>query len=135
MISDHIRMYLNLLYKVFSFDCDTVTKLYGLPPDVCSLPSFEAGLAIEDDYPKIGCCMLTSNMPCDSSIMTSMIQDRRIGLPTQQLNVPLRWKREDVQEYAVEEILSAIDFIEKHTGMDESPLDASLLQFEDDDSW
>lgn len=92
-------------------------ELYGLPSDVCSLPSFEAGLAIEDDYPKIGCCMLTSNMPCDSSIMTSMIQDRRIGLPTQQLNVPLRWKREDVQEYAVDEILSAISFIEKHTGM------------------
>ena len=45
-------------------------ELYGLPSDVCSLPSFEAGLAIEDDYPKIGCCMLTSNMPCDSSIMT-----------------------------------------------------------------
>lgn len=94
------------------------SELYGLPADVCPLPSFEAGLAIEDDYPKIGCCMLTSNMPCDSSIMTSMIQDRRIGLPTQQLNVPLRWKRGDVQEYAIAEILSAIEFLEKQTGME-----------------
>ena len=92
-------------------------ELYGLPADVCSLPSFEAGLAVEDDFPKIGCCMITSNMPCDSSIMTSMIQDRRIGLPTQPLNVPLRWKRDDVQEYAVAEILSAIEFLEKQTGM------------------
>ncbi len=92
------------------------TELYGLPADVCPLPSFEAGLAIEDDFPKIGCCMLTSNMPCDGSIMTSMIQDRRIGLPTQVLNVPLRWKREEVQDYAVEEILSAIRFLEQQTG-------------------
>ncbi len=91
-------------------------ELYGLPADVCPLPSFEAGLAIEDDYPKIGSCMVTSNMPCDSSIMTSMIQDRRTGLPTQPLNVPLRWKREDVQDYGVAEILSAIEFIEKQTG-------------------
>lgn len=91
-------------------------ELYGLPADVCSLPSFEAGLAIEDDYPKIGSCMVTSNMPCDSSIMTSMIQDRHTGLPTQPLNVPLRWKRQEVQDYAVEEILSAIAFIEEQTG-------------------
>ena len=60
--------------------------------------------------------MVTSNMPCDGSIMTSMLQDRRTGLPTQPLNVPLRWKRQEVQEYAVEEILSAIAFIEKQTG-------------------
>jgi len=92
------------------------SELYGLPADVCPLPSFEAGLAIEDDYPKIGCCMISCNMPCDGSIMTTPIQDRRHGLPTQPLNVPLRWKREEVQEYAVAEILSAIEFIEKHTG-------------------
>ena len=28
-------------------------------------------------------------------------QDRRTGLKTQPLNVPLRWKREEVQDYAV----------------------------------
>ena len=93
------------------------SEIYGLPADVCPLPSFEAGLAIEDDFPKIGCCMLTSNMPCDGSIMTSMIQDRRIGLPSQVLNVPLRWKEDEVQDYAVQEILSAIGFLEEQTGL------------------
>ncbi|MCQ2566868.1 MAG: 2-hydroxyacyl-CoA dehydratase family protein [Mogibacterium sp.] len=92
------------------------SEIHGLPADVCPLPSFEAGLAIEDDFPKIGCCMLTSNMPCDGSIMTTMIQDRRIGLPTNVLNVPLRWLRDEVQEYAVAEFEEAIKFIEDHTG-------------------
>ena len=92
------------------------SELYGLPADVCPLPSFEAGLAIEDDFPKIGCCMLTSNMPCDGSIMTTMLQERRIDLPSQVLNVPLRWKEDEVQDYAVGEITSAIEFLEKHTG-------------------
>ena len=92
------------------------SELYGLPADVCPLPSLEAGVAIDDDYPKIGCCMLSCNMPCDGSIMTTPIQDRRHGLPVQPLNVPLRWLRDEVQEYAVAEMLSAIEFVEKHTG-------------------
>lgn len=92
------------------------SEIHGLPADVCPLPSFEAGLAIEDDFPKIGCCMLTSNMPCDGSIMTTMLQDRRIGLPTMPLNIPLRWTREEAQEYAVAEFMSGIEFIEQHTG-------------------
>ena len=89
---------------------------YGLPADVCSLPSLEAGIAIEDDYPKLGCCFVSTNMPCDGSIMTNTIQDRRYDLPTHVLNIPLRWKREDVQEYAVEEYRTAIEFMEKETG-------------------
>ena len=93
------------------------SELHGLPADVCPLPSFEAGVAIEDDYPKIGCCMITCNMPCDGSIMTTAVQDRRHGLPTHPLNVPLRWLQDEVQEYAVEEILETIRFIEEKTGM------------------
>jgi len=95
----------------------TQSELHGLPADVCPLPSFEAGVAIEDDYPRIGCCMVTCNMPCDGSIMTSAVQDRRHGLPTHPLNVPLRWLQDEVQDYAIEEILDTIRFIEKHTGM------------------
>jgi len=95
----------------------TTCEVHGLPADVCPLPSFEAGIGIEDDFPKIGCCMLSSNMPCDGSIMTTMLQDRRIGLPTQPLNIPLRWTRDEVQEYAVAELMSGIEFIEEHTGM------------------
>ena len=93
------------------------SELYGLPADVCPLPSFEAGVAIEDDFPKIGCCMLTCNMPCDGSIMTTAVQDRRHGLPTHPLNVPLRWLQDEVQDYAVEELLSAIRWLEDQTGM------------------
>ena len=92
------------------------SELYGLPADVCPLPSYEAGVAIEDDFPKIGCCMLSCNMPCDGSIMTTAVQYRRHGLPEQPINIPLRWLRDDVQEYAVEEFKSAVEFLEEHTG-------------------
>ena len=93
------------------------SESYGLPADVCPLPSLEAGVAIEDDYPKIASpCFISCNMPCDGSIMTSALQDRRLGLPTHVLNVPLRWKRENVQEYAVAEYKDCIKFIEEQTG-------------------
>ena len=39
------------------------SEMRGLPADVCPLPSFEAGVAIDDDFPKIGACMLTCNCP------------------------------------------------------------------------
>lgn len=92
------------------------TESYGLPADVCPLPSLEAGVAIDDDFPRIGSCFVTCNMPCDGSIMTTTIQDRHFKLPTIPLNIPLRWKREDVQEYAVEEYKSIIAFLEEQTG-------------------
>ena len=92
------------------------SESYGLPADVCPLPSLEAGIAIEDDFPKVGCCFISCNMPCDGSIMTTTMQDRRFNLPTFPLNIPLRWTREDTQEYAVEEMKACIDFIEEQTG-------------------
>lgn len=92
------------------------TESYGLPADVCPLPSLEAGIAIDDDYPMCGCCFVTCNMPCDGSIMTTPIQDRHFGLPTIPLNIPLRWKNEDVQEFAVEEFKSVIHWVEEQTG-------------------
>ena len=95
----------------------SVSESYGLPADVCPLPSLEAGVAIEDDYPVIASpAFISCNMPCDGSIMTSALQDRRFGLPTHVLNVPLRWKRENVQEYAVAEYKDCIRFIEEQTG-------------------
>ncbi len=48
-----------------------ITESYGVPADVCPLPSAEAGVAINDDYPLVGKCALTCNMPCDGSIMNS----------------------------------------------------------------
>ena len=92
------------------------SESYGLPADVCPLPSLESGIAIEDDFPKVGCCFISCNMPCDGSIMTTTMQDRRFNLPTFPLNIPLRWTREDTQEYAVEEMKACIAFIEEQTG-------------------
>lgn len=95
------------------------SESYGLPADVCPLPSLEAGIAIEDDYPILAApCFISCNMPCDGSIMTSALQDRRHGLKSHALNIPLRWKRENVQEYAVAEYMDCIRFIEKQTGAD-----------------
>lgn len=93
-----------------------VTESFGVPADVCPLPSAEAGVAIEDDYPKMGCCMIGTNMPCDGSIMNSSFLDRRLNLPTHFFGVPLRYDGEDVQEYAVDEIKALIKFIEEQTG-------------------
>ena len=60
--------------------------------------------------------MIGTNMPCDGSIMNSSFLDRRLQLPTHFFNIPLRYDGEDVQEYAVDEIKSLIEFIEKQTG-------------------
>lgn len=89
---------------------------YGVPADVCPLPSGEAGVAILDDYPKLGKCMIICNMPCDGSVMTSSFQDRRFKLPTFVYNVPLRYNEEEVQDYAVEELKEMIRFVEEQTG-------------------
>ena len=93
-----------------------VTESFGVPADVCPLPSAEAGVAIEDDYPKMGCCMVATNMPCDGSVMNSTFLDRRLNLPVHLFNIPLRYNDEDVQEYAVEEVKELIKFIEEQTG-------------------
>lgn len=93
-----------------------VTESYGVPADVCGLPSMESGVAIEDDFPKMGCCYISTNMPCDGSIMASTILDRRFNLPTYVLNTPLRHTQEDVQEYAIAELKDCIQFMEEHTG-------------------
>lgn len=91
-------------------------EYYGLPADVCPLPACEAGAAVEDDYPIVGTCMITTNMPCDGSVMTSTYQDRRFNLPTFPLSIPLRYADEGAEEYTVQELKDCISFIEKHTG-------------------
>ncbi len=91
-------------------------EYYGVASDVCPLPQSESGVAIEDDYPKIGCCMITTNMPCDGSIMTSSYQDRRFNLPTFPLTIPLRYDEDWAEDYTVAELKDCIAFIEEHTG-------------------
>ena len=55
---------------------------YGVPADVCPLPSCEAGVARNGDYPVFGKCFIACNMPCDGSVMTTSYQDRYFNLPT-----------------------------------------------------
>lgn len=93
-----------------------VIEYYGVPSDVCPLPACEAGIAIEDDYPKIGKCMITTNMPCDGSIMTSAYQDRRFQLPSFPLNIPMRYDEDWTEEFTIKELEDCIAFIEDHTG-------------------
>jgi len=89
---------------------------FGVPSDVCPLPAAESGVAIEDDYPKIGKCAISCNMPCDGSVMNSSFLERRLNLPTHVYNVPLRYNGEDVQDYAVKELEELIKFVEEQTG-------------------
>ena len=89
---------------------------YGIPSDVCPMPAAELGVALEGDYPKIGKCAVQCNTTCDGSLMGNGIMASRMDIPTFQLAVPIRHDEDSVQQYAAEEILNAIAFIEKHTG-------------------
>ena len=89
---------------------------YGLPADVCPLPACEAGCAVVNDYPKLGKCLISSSMPCDGSLMTSIFQERYFNLPTYPLSPPVRFNEPEVQEYAVKDIKACIKFIEDQTG-------------------
>ena len=92
------------------------TESYGVPADVCPLPSAEAGVAICDDYPMFGKIFLSCNMPCDGSTMNSSFLERRFNMPTHVVNAPLRYTEEATQEYAVDEVKSCIKFIEEQMG-------------------
>ncbi len=89
---------------------------FGIPADVCPLPSAETGCALRDDYPKIGCCIISCNMPCDGSVMTSAFQERYFKLPSHPYGVPIRYTEEEVQPYAIEEMKELIKFIEDVSG-------------------
>ncbi len=93
-----------------------VAEEYGVPGDVCPMPAAELGVAIEDDYPKVGCCMVECNTTCDGSMMGNGIEARRFNLPTFQVAVPIRYTDEETKEYAAQEIRNAIKFIEDQTG-------------------
>lgn len=89
---------------------------YGIPSDVCPMPAAEFGVALENDYPKIGKCAIQCNTTCDGSLMGNGLMASKMDIPTFQLAVPIRHEQESVHQYAAEEILNAIAFIEKHTG-------------------
>ncbi|PKL23520.1 MAG: 2-hydroxyacyl-CoA dehydratase [Spirochaetae bacterium HGW-Spirochaetae-3] len=93
-----------------------VSQSYGIPGDVCPMPSAELGVAIEDDYPHIGACMVQCNTTCDGSLMANGLEARRFKIPTFQLAVPIRHTQDSVQEYAADEVKNAVRFIEEQTG-------------------
>lgn len=93
-----------------------VTQEYGVPSDVCPMPAAELGVALADDFPLIGTCAVQCNTTCDGSLMGNGIEADSFKIPTFQLAVPIRHTQDSVQEYAAEEVVNAIHFIEEHTG-------------------
>ncbi|MDD3220200.1 MAG: 2-hydroxyacyl-CoA dehydratase family protein [Lachnospiraceae bacterium] len=93
-----------------------VTQEYGVPSDVCPMPAAELGVALADDFPLIGVCAVQCNTTCDGSLMGNGIEARSFKIPTFQLAVPIRHTQDSVQDYAAEEVLNAIHFIEEQTG-------------------
>ena len=89
----------------------------GLPPDVCPLPAAEAGVAVNDDYPDMGPCILTSNCACDGSIGTSIIQELYFNKPYYAMPMPMRYDEPSVQEFAMEEVKGCIAFLEEQLGV------------------
>lgn len=89
---------------------------FGLPSDSCRSSSSVCGVAIDDELPQFGACLITSNAPCDSSVMNSSVVERRLKIPSIQGCTPMRWEDEDSQEYAVAHIKEVIKFIEDNTG-------------------
>lgn len=92
------------------------THEYGVPTDVCPMPAAELGLALSGDFPLIGSCAVQCNTTCDGSLMGNGLEADFWKIPTFQLAVPIRHRQESVQEYAAEEVVNAIHFIEAHTG-------------------
>ena len=88
----------------------------GLPSDSCRLSSNAAGVAVCDDFPQIGACIIANNMPCDSSTMNSQLIDRRLGIPSITADVPMRWEARNTDKYALAQMKKTIAFIEEHTG-------------------
>ena len=61
---------------------------YGLASDVCPLPAAEAGCCVVDDYPKVGAAYVSSSMPCDGSVASTMYSNRYFKLPNYQITPP-----------------------------------------------
>ena len=93
-----------------------VMEHVGLPADSCRLSANAAGVAVNDDYPKLGACVISNNMPCDSSTMNSQLIERRLDVPVSVAEVPMRWEDRDTDKYALATMKRLIAFIEENTG-------------------
>ena len=90
---------------------------FGLPSDTCPVPSSECGALVIDALPDMGCCFISSSMPCDGSTMASSYFARRFpNTPVFHLCFPVRYEDESVLQSAAEDIKACIKFIEDKTG-------------------
>ena len=88
----------------------------GLPADSCRLSNNAAGVALLDEFPKIGACCISNNAPCDSSTMNSQLIERHLDVDTMPAAIPMRWEDPHTRKYARESLRRIIDFVERHTG-------------------
>ena len=86
---------------------------FGLAADICPFPATEVGVAICNDYPRVGKTFITSSMPCDGSVQEISFMARLFkGMPMFQITPPQRFLEPEVQTYAVKNLKKAIKFIE-----------------------
>ena len=57
----------------------------------CRLSNNAAGVALLDEFPKIGACCISNNAPCDSSTMNSQLIERHLDVDTMPAAIPMRW--------------------------------------------
>ncbi len=93
-----------------------IMEHYGLPSDSCRLSATSTGVAINDDYPQNGACLIVNNMPCDSSTMNSQLIERRFRIPSMPACLPIRWEDPKTDAYALTQMKAVIKFIEENTG-------------------
>ena len=89
---------------------------YGITGDACTMPKAELGIAIEDDNPEVGKCMLHCNTSCDTSLMGNSIEDRRYQKPAFAVAAPEYLEDDLIREYGADEVKAAIRFVEEQTG-------------------
>lgn len=92
----------------------------GIPGDMCTLPLTEVGVAVEQEYPDIGNCWLTTNNPCDANMMDNLVMWREISNNGEKavhpFVTPLMYDDPTCKELGIHEVYEAIDFLEKQTG-------------------
>ena len=95
---------------------DDITEAAGLPADSCRISCNMLGVALSDDFPQIGACLIANNAPCDSSAMTSQLVERTLGIPVITSDIVMRWEDRNTDKYSLSQIKKAIAFIEETTG-------------------
>ena len=93
----------------------------GIPGDMCTLPLVEVGVAVENEYPDIGNCWLTTNNPCDANMMDNTAMWRALSNDGKKavhpFTTPLMYDDPTTKELGVHEVYSAIEFLEQQFGV------------------